>query len=149
MTRRHDALIPLTHDHHHALHQLRILRTAADGDDAERAAASRAFVDYFRDHSVLHFREEEEEIFPLVVGLAGAPMDGISRILLEHVEIHALVKDLDRQASGGTVDPELMRRLPDALKAHIRFEEDDLFPKIEALVSDQLGGVTLAERKRG
>ncbi len=149
MTRRHDALIPLTHDHHHALHQLRLLRKGADEDPAGRVRAAHAFSVFFRDHAVMHFREEEEEVFPLLVGIAGAPMDGVTRILLEHVELHAQMKELERQASASDVDADLMRALADALKRHIRFEEDELFPAIEAAVTDALNGVTLADRDRG
>jgi hemerythrin-like domain-containing protein len=148
MTRRHDALIPLTHDHHHALHNVRLLQKAADAEGAERVEAALAFVDFFRDHSVQHFREEEEELFPMVVGLPDAPLDGVARILLEHVQIHASVKDLQRQAADGDVDPQTMRSLGDLLKAHIRFEENELFPVIEAMVPDELRGLTLAERER-
>lgn len=148
MTRRHDALIPLTHDHHHALHQSRLLRAAADEDVSQRVEASRSFGAFFRDHSVVHFREEEEEVFPVVVGIEGAPMEGVARILMEHVELHALVKQLERQASDEEVDPELMRRLADLLNSHIRFEEDELFPAIEAVVSERLAGIKLAERER-
>jgi hypothetical protein len=33
MTRRHDSLVPLSHDHHHALAQARRLERAASMDD--------------------------------------------------------------------------------------------------------------------
>lgn len=141
MARRHDSLIPLSHDHHHALHEVRMLRKAAGADEAVRADAARAFVGFFRKDSLIHFREEEEEIFPLVVDLPGAPLDGIARLLLDHIRIHALVKELERSAS-----PETMRRLADLLKDHIRFEENEVFPAIEALVPHELERVQLAER---
>lgn len=149
MGRRHDALIPLTHDHHHALHQARVLRAAADADDDERRSAARVFVTFFREHSVPHFREEEEEIFPLVVGLSGAPLDGISRIVNEHIVIHWLVKEIERQGSTGAPEPEVMRTLADALRDHVRFEEDVVFPAVERVASDQLARIKLAERTRG
>ena len=148
MPRRHDALIPLTHDHHHALHNARLLRKAADGDDAHRVEAARAFAAFFREHSVQHFREEEEEIFPLVVRHPDAPMDGIVRILTEHVQLHALLKDLHDQLAREDADPASMREIADVLQRHIRFEEDELFPAIERLASDGLRAVRLAERRR-
>jgi hemerythrin-like domain-containing protein len=83
----------------------------------------------------------------MVVGLPDAPVDGIARILLEHVQIHALVKDLGRQAAAGDVEPQTMRSVGDLLKAHIRFEENDLFPAIEAMVPDELRSLTLAARE--
>lgn len=148
MTRRHDSLIPLTHDHHHALHNLRLLRTAADASGAERADAARAFVAFFEAHSIVHFREEEEAIFPLVIRHPQAPREGIERILVEHVQLHALVGDLRRQVADADVSPDTMRELADLLRAHIRFEEDELFPAIERVAGDDLGGVVLAQRDR-
>jgi hemerythrin-like domain-containing protein len=149
MTRRHDALIPLTHDHHHALKNARRLRQAADGDDRERSEAARAFVRFFTEDSVQHFREEEEEIFPLVIDKPGAPLSGITRVLLEHVRLHALRDLLDDQVGEGVVDPELMRTTSDLLKQHVRFEEDELFPAIERCAGDQLSRVRLKSRDRG
>lgn len=67
--RRHDALIPLTHDHHHALARARRLRLAAASENGEeQRAAAEEFVEFFEGDSVLHFREEEEILFPLVIG---------------------------------------------------------------------------------
>jgi hemerythrin-like domain-containing protein len=148
VVRRHDALIPLTHDHHHALHNLRLLRRASDEDDAGRLDAARTFAAFFREHSVLHFREEEEEIFPLVISHPEAPTDGVVRVLVEHVRLHAMVKALEAQVARGSVEAVLMQELADLLRGHIRFEEDDLFPAIERLVGEELGAVSLAERDR-
>ena len=63
--KRHRALIPLSHDHHHALVEARRLRRAAGGADATGAA--RAFLRFFADESTRHFRDEEERLFPTVV----------------------------------------------------------------------------------
>ncbi len=149
MTRRHDALIPLTHDHHHALRHARLLREASDATDDERVRAVLTFGEFFRDHSVRHFREEEEEIFPIVIRRSGAPSEGITRILNEHVQIHALVRQLAEETASGAPLPETMRELSEMLRSHIRFEEDELFPAIERLAADGLANVQLAERRRG
>ena len=63
--KRHRALIPLSHDHPHALVEARRLRRAAGGNDA--TGASRAFLRFFADESTRHFRDEEERVFPAVV----------------------------------------------------------------------------------
>lgn len=149
MTRRHDALIPLTHDHHHALHNARLLRKAADSGDTDRVDAARSFVQFFREQSVMHFREEEEQIFPLVINHPECPREAIVRILTDHVRLHALVDSLGTSAEEGSVEGDLMRELADLLQAHIRYEEDTLFPAIEELVPSALGQVSLAERRRG
>jgi hemerythrin-like domain-containing protein len=143
VARRHDALIPLSHDHHHALHELRLLRDAASGDDATRRETADSFVRFFIEHSVTHFREEEEELLPLVIEDERLPRSVLARVLLEHVEIHALVKRLDADA-----DAQTMRELAALLRAHIRFEEDELFPAIERLVADRLPELALMPRMR-
>ena len=125
MTRRHDSLVPLTHDHHHALKNARHLRLAADGSPSERVTAARAFIAFFRGDSVRHFREEEEELFPLVVGHPDAPTDGIARVVMEHVQMHAMCLDLERAAEADDVSPDSMLQTADLLKRHVRFEEDD------------------------
>ncbi len=143
MARRHDALIPLSRDHHHALRNARALRLAADAAPDVRLNAAQMFVEFFDDHSIKHFREEEEEIFPLVVLRPGAPMDGIVRILTEHVEIHAKVREMKEAIEAGDVDPYTMRDLAEVLRLHIRFEEDELFPVIERVATEALGDVHL------
>lgn len=147
-TRRHDALIPLTHDHHHALHNLRLLRRAAAGEAEERSSAARTFLEFFAAHSVDHFREEEESLFPLVIGEPDAPTDGIARVLNEHVVLHALVRDLRAEVEESNCSSTTMVELADLLKSHIRFEEDELFPAIERVAAAKLKRLRLAPRKR-
>jgi len=143
VARRHESLIPLTHDHHHALHNARLLREAADGAEDERRAATDEFLAFFREYAVQHFREEEEELFPLVIDAPDAPSDAIARVLVEHVRLHALVRSL----ADDTSDPVAMRTLAELLRAHVRFEEDELFPAIERVTSG-LERLRLAPRAR-
>ena len=66
--KRHPALIPLSRDHHDGLVQaVRLRRAAADGDASARLAAAREFVEFFRNEERVHLRDEEEELFPLLV----------------------------------------------------------------------------------
>jgi hypothetical protein len=58
--KRHPALIPLSHDHHRALVEARRLRAA---DAPESAAAATAFLRFFADETIPHFRQEEELLF--------------------------------------------------------------------------------------
>jgi hemerythrin-like domain-containing protein len=148
MPRRHDSLLPLTHDHHHALRNARMLRLAAERDPAARVEAVEGFVRFFRTEAVGHFREEEEVIFPLVALNERAPNAGMERVLKEHVTMHALVRELEERAKAGDAEGETMLALAQLLQAHVRFEEDELFPAIEKLATDKLSGVALAPRHR-
>lgn len=95
-----------------------------------------AFLRFFAEESVRHFREEEEQLFPLVADSEEAkPL--ITRALLEHQQLHALA---GRLASG---DQTLIRDVAELLEAHVRFEERELFPLIERLVGDGLATLEL------
>ena len=57
--RRHPALVPLSHDHHHGLVLARRLRRAAEGSDRERQLQAAAeFVTFFASEGAGHFRED-------------------------------------------------------------------------------------------
>jgi hemerythrin-like domain-containing protein len=144
MTRRHESLIPLTHDHHHALAQARRLRISAEGDEQQRLTQAREFVDFFDSHTLTHFREEEEIVFPLVVDEPDAvPL--LTRLLMEHVRLHAFALGLRSELRRGAPSGAVMKRLAALLESHIRLEEKALFPLIERMVpGDLLGELTLA-----
>jgi mannose-6-phosphate isomerase-like protein (cupin superfamily) len=130
--KRHPALIPLSHDHHHALVAARRLRQAAESEDDPEAAAGE-FAGFFAAVSVPHFREEEETLFPLVAGFDDArPL--IVEALLDHQRLHALVAELQRSTDVRTP----MREIGELLEAHVRREERELFPLIERLAARRL-----------
>lgn len=150
MARRHDSLLPLTHDHHHALKQARLLRTASDGlDDGALAAAVREYLAVYEGDLLTHFREEEEELLPLLPPDDPAARELTTRTLLEHVALHRLARTLRRELDGGAPDRETARAAAVLLRAHIRMEEDQLFPLIEQLVAEpDLSGIHLVPRSR-
>jgi hypothetical protein len=94
--KRHSALIPLSHDHHHALVEARRLRRAADSDEDPEPVAA-AFADFFVAVNVPHFREEVETLFPLVADFDEArPL--VVEALPDHQRLHALVAELRRSS---------------------------------------------------
>lgn len=148
MTRRHDGLMPLTHDHHHALAHARRLRLAAGGDAQELLRQSQGFLDFFHEDTLNHFREEEEVVFPLAIGDERAS-ELLSRVVTEHLQIHAMVARLAIEVDEAWVHGPTALRLAEALEAHIRLEERKVFPLLEEVISDdQLRGITLGPRNR-
>lgn len=148
--KRDPALLPLTHDHHHALVQARRLRLAAAAEAQARLVAVQAFVAFFDADTVNHFREEEEQLLPLMVEAAGSVPPVVERVLREHAEIHASVLPLRRGLSGGTAAAEPMHEVARRLEEHIRLEEHDLFPLAERTVAKEaLAGLHFAPRERG
>jgi hypothetical protein len=143
--KRHAALVPLSHDHHHALVAARRLRRGADGDDPRDAATT--FLAFFASTSVPHFREEEEALFPLVAERPEA-QELLTETLLEHVRLHALARRLRDDLEDGGDPRATMRALGALLDAHVRREERELFPLVERLVGDDgLGGLALGGRE--
>lgn len=146
--KRHETLIPLSHDHHHALAAIRRLAVASNGTDEERDRASRQFVTFFRNDTLMHFRDEEEIIFPLV-GDAPQARGTMERAMLEHAEIHAAVHSLECELEEGVAGAASIPRIVGLFRSHIRFEEKVVFPLIESLSSeDGLDSVTLGPRTR-
>ena len=135
--RRHDSLIPLTHDHHHVLKQATALRTAArTNDDEQMLATAREFVAFFETEGIAHFREEEEELFPLVIDRAEARAV-LEQAMMEHLLIHAAVRAMKHAIDDGSLMPGTLERVALLLEPHVRLEEKVLFPMIERLVADE------------
>ena len=135
--KRHPSLVPLSHDHHHALVEARRLRRSSDGDEEARRTAAVGFLRFFSTETIRHFREEEELLFPALVDADGSGDDLLVRALLEHQRIHALVAQLERGLTHGEADASRMRELGKLLDVHIRLEERELFPLIEQVVPDE------------
>jgi hemerythrin-like domain-containing protein len=136
MTRRHEALVPLTHDHHHALAQARRLKDVAGLEsETERRNAANDFVNFYFGRAVRHFHEEEELFFaPIVDDPEAGPL--VIRAVTEHLRLHALVRTVKRQLTSGEADSNTLGKIADLLTEHVRFEEKELFPMVERLVSD-------------
>ena len=129
--KRHPALVPLSHDHHHALVHARRLQN-------EGTAAARDFLRFFASETTRHFREEEELVFPLLY--ADEP-ESLRVVLLQHQQLRALVR---RLRDGEDVTAELGV----LLEEHIRLEERDLFELIQRVVpEEQLAAIGLAPRE--
>lgn len=136
MTRRNDALIPLTHDHHHALAQARRLRDISEHSDVtERQNLTNDFLNFYFGRAIRHFREEEELFFAPLIDEPRA-QELVVRAVSDHLRLHALVRAVKRQLSDGEADPETLTRISQLLTEHVRFEEQQLFPLIEELVPE-------------
>lgn len=139
--KRHRSLVPLSHDHHHALVEARRLRRAAGLDDAGRRDAVAGFLRFFTAETVRHFREEEERVFPLLVDAPAPAGELVVQALLDHQRLHALVARL-----GAAPDADAMLELAETLEGHIRLEERRLFPLAEAAVPAALDALELPAR---
>jgi iron-sulfur cluster repair protein YtfE (RIC family) len=146
--KRHASLIPLTHDHHYALAQVRKLKSAARRTDDDRRSAAKLFLEFFHADTIQHFREEEELVFPLAVEAAEV-RGTLERVMMHHLHIHALVHQLHMESEEGDPTSETLARLAATLERHVRFEEKVVFPMIETIVGgSSLDAISLRARVR-
>ena len=148
MTRRHDALIPLTHDHHHTLAQARRLLDASKlDDDTERRNLANDFVNFYFGRAIRHFHEEEELFFAPLIDEPEA-RELVVRAVSDHLRLHHLVRTVTRRLSDGETDPDTLEEISQLLTQHVRFEEQELFPLVEKLVSeDDLRDLAISGRR--
>src|SRR2546422_137795 len=136
--KRHPALIPLSRDHHAGLVQaVRLRRAAADGDASARLAVAREFVEFFRNEERVHLRDEEEELFPLLLRYVQSQPALLREARVQHMQLEGFARELDIAVVAGSVDRETLHAAGGLLDAHIRLEERQLFPLIERLVPDE------------
>lgn len=125
--KRDHRLRALSSEHHHALVLARSVSRRASAWSIEAGAElARAFADELAPH----FAVEEDLLLPALRG-AGAGD------LAEHIrETHMALRALALDAAGG--DGEAAAMFAAQLTAHIRFEERELFPACEQLLSDEV-----------
>lgn len=139
--KRSEQLEPLSHDHFEGLLVARRLKGGlAKGASAAEMAA---FIVHFWDaHLVNHFRQEEELLVGPLEQTGGAEL--AARMTAEHRSLLAHVEVLRGEAAAGAVE-----HFAAALPAHIRFEERELFPYLEAqldpLALERIGARLRAE----
>ena len=129
--KRSAALASLSRDHHQALVVAQQLRRATDATAAEARAA---FLAYWAGHGRLHFRLEEELLFPAHAG-HGDPHDPV---ILRALGQHAMIRHrADALAADTSADPGPLEQLGGELAAHVRLEEREVFPLIERVMPER------------
>jgi hemerythrin-like domain-containing protein len=127
--RRHRALVPLSHDHHHGLVAAVRMKQGRSPyrDIADSADAVRRL---WLTELDPHFAKEESILFTQSYSSSLAAL--VARAVEEHAAMRAIV---GRFAEGGGDDGAL-RTFGELLERHIRFEERELFPGIQEELGD-------------
>jgi iron-sulfur cluster repair protein YtfE (RIC family) len=141
--KRHEALIPLSHDHHEAL--LVALRLKKGGPASVRdpwpedPAAQRDALFLFVSRDLYpHFSLEEELLFPACKSASEPLRTLAAELAQEHQAMRGQLEDI-RTTSKALLQGKL-QAFGLTLEAHIRKEERSFFP----LVQEQLEAKTLA-----
>ena len=141
--KRHPSLHPLSQHHHFALIQALGMRRAAEAPAEKRDSAVQRqadkFVAFWHKSGIVHFREEEEVLLPAYARYTRLDQDaGIMRLLADHAEIRAAVEDFERRRKKKLpIEADAMAHLAKLLHDHVRFEENDVFPRIERMLGEE------------
>ncbi len=121
--KREKFLWPLSQSHHRALMMAKIIRESlTSGATPERAAELKQLVgDLFAEELTQHFWDEER-LLTLFESKVGPGEPEPIRLRREH-------RLLEKLAAQG--DVESLRQFAELLTAHVRFEEDLVFPRLE------------------
>jgi hemerythrin-like domain-containing protein len=125
--RRSAALRGLSSDHHAGLVLARRARNAAGAGAQAQAAAWRDVTERFRTELEPHFEVEERELLPALRSAGETAL--VVRTSAEHRALRAFVH------AG---DPANLLPFAEALEAHIRFEETQLFEVAQQVLAPEV-----------
>lgn len=132
---RDPGLIPLSHDHHHALALCVFAQRALKANETAATIAAR-IVAQFETEIVTHFEFEEQVLFPALnrfpqlESLLGA-------LLMEHRRMIVLVEQLRAAPT-----PAKIQEFVDLLRGHVHREERVLFERAQELLTrDELDAI--------
>lgn len=127
---RDPSLIPLSHQHQHALALcVRIERAEVRGEDDLRAW--RQEIDQiFAQEIRYHFAAEEAVLFP-----RARQFDALITLVEELMAEHSVLRKDFGEAGAGTLDRDQLRDFGRRLSTHIRKEERQLFEELQRLLS--------------
>jgi hypothetical protein len=134
---RHEALIPLTHDHHHFLAHATRMQEAATQDAAARRLAADDYVSFYLGKGLRNLREEQELFFPAAFFAGDQARALVLRALAGHLEMCHQTHHLQEELSTGEIATASLEQLADILRAHVRLEEQELFTIIQHAVSEK------------
>ncbi len=125
--KRHASLIPLSHDHHHALVRVFEIRQAIKqgGSLDEQARLNGAFL---AEELTPHFAAEERHLVPVLRELEVVDAAAIDQLIDEH-------RQLARLATGS--DADTMGQFADLLERHVRREEREIFPACQERIPEE------------
>ncbi len=137
MARRHESLIPLSHEHHDALMLAWRLRT---GNLSKRELELRArhVSAFFEYRLIKHMRIEEDLLYPACRAVLGVEASLIDVLLSDHRELRAKAAAI-KAGAHDQVDSFCV-----LLERHIRTEERQLF----VLAGDRIKPTDMAELGR-
>jgi len=133
--KRHEALIPLSREHHGTLILSRLLRSDAPafkGLPHDEKGKAEYALKFYREELIQHF-EQEEKMIPMLKGVNSTLDSLLACMQLEHQELHSLFNSLNQ-------DMELSAQLDmigRSLESHVRKEDRVIFPLIQESCTEE------------
>ena len=123
--KRHKAIQPLSREHHQGLLLSWKIRTGfSKGVSTDRI---KPYVDWFyKTHLISHFKEEEENLFPIL----GNDHELVKKAVSQHRRLHRLFKSTTELHKA-------LNQIEEELEKHIRFEERVLFNEIQKMATEE------------
>lgn len=136
--KRHPGLVPISHEHRQILFVAQVLKRGIPRF-REAPATTSAKLTYAREQrDVLllpHQQREEALLFPCAH--AAGLTEVVETLLAEHRAITVRFAALDGLDPDGTETEAQLDALGHLLEAHVRAEERGLFPRLQAMLSDE------------
>ncbi|MDA2924648.1 hemerythrin domain-containing protein, partial [Acidobacteria bacterium AH-259-L09] len=140
--KRHESLIPLSHDHHLGLILAQRIKQgkskAPQSSWPERRDLQRdRAVEFFDTELIFHLQAEEKFLFPLAEKYLPPENEIISLLRKHHAQLRNLIMQL--RAAEGLQLENMLLRFAHVLEEHIRKEERIFFQQIQKEIpEDQL-----------
>lgn len=143
MAKRHQSLIRLSQDHHHALALALRLRQGNkallnDGWTHDRIEQASRLTRFYENDLRPHFSAEEKALFPVLVRAYGPAGDLVETLLSQHRQLELLIaRTREAESERGA---RLLVNVGELLEEHIRLEERKLFPLFESHMTPEIAG---------
>jgi len=125
-------LVPLSHQHQHALALCVRLDRALQAGDVDLEAWQAEIQQIFDLEISVHFAAEEKALFPVA-----ARFPELHDTVQELVSEHSVLREFFAQSAGRSLDPEALQSLVEKLAQHIRKEERQLFEGMQKVMSEK------------
>jgi len=133
--KRHEALIPLSREHHGTLILARLLRSDAPpfkGLPLDPKGKAEYAMKHYREELLDHF-EKEEKMIPMLKGVNATLDNLLACMKAEHQELHSLFNSINLDQDLSTQLDVIGR----ALESHVRKEDRVIFPLIQESCTEE------------
>ncbi len=126
---RDKSLIPLSHQHQHALALCVRLERTLQAGDADLDAWQNEVAGIFENEIKFHFAAEERVLFP-----AAEKIESLNPLVKHLRSEHGTLRGFFARAEARKLDAVSLRTFGETLTQHIRTEERELFEQMQRLI---------------